>query len=54
MLLLTLFDSLLEAKEDGTEIALLLFDLSSIFDTIDNELLCKKLEIYGWTDKAIE
>ena len=46
--MLTLFDSLLEAKEEGKEIVLLLFDLSSAFDTIDHGILCKKLEINGW------
>ena len=41
--MLTLFDSLLEAKEEGKEIALLLFDLSSAFDTIDHGILCERL-----------
>ena len=52
--MLTLFDSLFEAKEEGKEIALVLFDLSSAFDTIDHSILCKKLKIYGWDEKAIE
>ena len=48
--MLTLFDNLLEAKEEGKEIALVLFDLSSAFNTIDHEILCRKLKIYGWTE----
>ena len=45
--LLTLFDKLLKAKEEGREISLLLFDLSAAFDTIDHQLLVSKLKIYG-------
>ena len=52
--MLTLFDSLLEAKEQGKEIALVLFDLSCAFDTIDHDILCKKLKIYGWEENAIK
>ena len=40
--LLTLFDKLLKAKEEGSEISLLLFDLSAAFDTIDHELFSIK------------
>ena len=36
--MLTLFDSLLEAKEEGKDIALVLFDLSSAFDNNDNNI----------------
>ena len=40
--LLTLFHKLLKAKEEGKEIALILFDLSSAFDTVDHGILLKK------------
>ena len=39
--LLTLFDILLEAKEMKKEIALVLYDLSAAFDTIDPAILIK-------------
>ena len=42
--MLTLFNSLLEAKEQGKEIALVLFDLSSAFDTIDHEIPYSNLD----------
>ena len=52
--LLTLFHKLFEAKEEGKEIALILFDLSSAFDTIDHGILLQKLKIYGFTSGALE
>ena len=51
--LLTLFDMLLEAKEDKKEIGLVLYDLSSAFDTIDPDILCQKLLIYGFDSNAM-
>ena len=51
--LLTLFDKLLKGKEDGIEISLLLFDLSAAFDTIDHDILCEKLEIYGFDSNSL-
>ena len=51
--LLTLFHKLMEAKEEGKEIALTLFDLSSVFDTIDHSILLEKLSIYGFDTLAL-
>ena len=47
--LLTLFDTLLEAKEKKKEVALLLYDLSAAFDTVKPQVLLDKLKIYGST-----
>ena len=41
--LLTMFDTILEAKESKKEILVLLYDLSSAFDTVCHEILIKKL-----------
>ena len=45
--LLSLFEDLLDAKEAGKEIALLLYDLSSAFDTVEMKVLLDKLKCYG-------
>ena len=52
--LLTLFDSILEAKEAKKEILVLLFDLSSAFDTVSHEVLLTKMEIYGFNKHALK
>ena len=52
--LLTLFDSLLEAKEKRKEIMVLLYDLSSAFDTVGHQVLQEKLHIYGFNDLSME
>ena len=51
--LLTLFDTILEAKEEKTEIILLLYDLSSAFDTVLHKILLEKLKLYGFDDLAM-
>ena len=50
----TLFDTLLDAKENKKEILLLLYDLSAAFDCISHEMLIKKMEIYGFSEHAIK
>ena len=52
--LLTLFHKLMEAKEEGKEIALILFDLSAAFDTIDHNILLEKLSIYGFSKLSLD
>ena len=52
--LLTLFDSIMEAKEAKKEILVLLYDLSSAFDTVSHEVLLTKMEIYGFNKHALK
>ena len=52
--MLTLFDTLQEAKESQKEILLLLYDLSAAFDCISHEMLIAKMEIYGFNEHAIK
>ena len=51
--LITLFDKLLEAKEEGKEIAVLLYDLPAAFDTVCPKILGEKLKLYGFDDNAM-
>ena len=51
--LLTLFDSLLEGKENKKEIMVILYDLSAAFDTVSHEILLAKLEVYGFDNSSL-
>ena len=52
--LLTLFDSLLDAKRDKKEILLIMYDLSSAFDLADHKVLIAKLKVYGFDANALK
>ena len=52
--LLTLFDSLLEGKENRKEMMIILYDLSAAFDTVSHDILLKKLEAYGFDESALK
>ena len=52
--LLTLFDILLDAKQDKKEILLIMYDLSSAFDLADHKILIAKLKVYGFDSKALK
>ena len=52
--LLTLFDSLLEGKENRQEIMVILYDLSAAFDTVSHEVLLEKLKVYGFDDSSLK
>ena len=52
--LLTLFDSLLEGKENRKEIMVILYDLSAAFDTVSHDILLEKLKAYGFDDSSLK
>lgn len=52
--LLSLFDTLLEAKEKKKETLVLLYDLSTAFDTVCHNILLKKLHMYGFSDLSMK
>ena len=40
--------------EDGLTTGILIWDLSAAFDTVDTDLLCLKLGLYGFDKKSVE
>ena len=52
--MLTLFDTLLESKEKKKEILVVLYDLSSAFDTVSHEILLTKLQLYGLNKHVVK
>ena len=52
--LLTLFDTILEAKEMKKEIMIILYDLSAAFDTVPHQILMEKLRLYGFCQLAMK
>ena len=52
--LLTLFDILLDAKQDKKEILLIMYDLSSAFDLADHKILVAKLKVYRFHANALK
>ena len=52
--LLELFDTLLNAKDLKKEVLVLLYDLSSAFDTVSHQILISKLKLYGFDKNALK
>ena len=50
--LLTLFEDIQEAKEEDMKVALILYDLSAAFDSVEPEVIIEKLKIYGFDTLA--
>ena len=46
--LITLYETLQEARDQGKHIGLILYDLSAAFDTVEPQVLVQKLKIYGF------
>ena len=46
--LLALFETIQEAKEQDMKVALILYDLSAAFDSVEPEVIIEKLRIYGF------
>lgn len=52
-LLLNITDNIIKSLDSGLATALILLDFSKAFDTLDHELLCSKLEYYGFDHISI-
>ena len=50
--MLTLYETLQEAKDQGLHSLVILYDLSAAFDTIEPKVLLQKLEIYGFDQNS--
>ena len=48
--LIQMFDSWIEAFENGEVSAVLMLDMSAAFDVVDHHILLSKLELYGFED----
>ena len=52
--LLTLFDTIMEAKETKKKNLLILYDLLAAFDTMPHQILIEKLWMYGFCKLTIK
>ena len=50
--MLTLYETLQEAKENSMHSLVILFDLSAAFDTVEPTVLIRKLKIYGFDQNS--
>lgn len=50
--MLTLYETLQEAKEQGKLTGIVLYDLSSAFDTVEPTVVIEKLKVYGFNNIA--
>ena len=48
-----MFDTWLDAMEDGDISAVIMLDLSAAFDVVDHDILIKKLGQYGVQEEAL-
>ena len=52
--MLTLFETLQEAKEKGLQTLLICFDLSAAFDSVEPKVIIEKLKLYGFNFTACQ
>ena len=52
--MLTLFETLQEAKEKGLQTLLICFDLSAAFDSVEPKVIIEKLKLYGFNYQACQ
>ena len=52
--MLQMYDTWLDALEDGELAGVCMVDMSAAFDVVDTELLLKKLCLYGFDRKAVQ
>ena len=52
--MLQMYDTWLEAVEDGDLAAVCMVDMSAAFDVVDNDILLEKLKLYGFEKNAIQ
>ena len=51
--LVQMFDTWVEAFEDDEVSAVIMLDMSAAFDTVDHDILLKKMDLYGFDQTAI-